>query len=256
MSLFRGLLFHHSNQMRIIFNLLFCISAISLFYSCSKGESVNDPRFGTTSISLATNEPITIVQGESHQVPNGTSFGTLIGTNRFRFYNKSVLLLDTMLTTKPLITNSYVLFKPTANSRLRIFDSSFNDFDKEVLPDTSSVKFSMANFVESFPDKVDVSINSTNYTPNSDKPIQVGEFHNVTSSFSLFKLVSLGRGQDLKVVSAFTLIVKDPSTAVILATIPLTLPKGNTSETVGKLISRVYLLYLDNDGTAKIIMSK
>lgn len=242
--------------MRIIFYLITIILISTSIFSCSKGDLVNDPQFGKISIAAVVTEDINVVQGDDHKfTANGAEFDIISGKNRFRFYTKQRLLLDTLFSVKPYQRSSFVIFKQNADSGLRVFDYDLNGFNKEAIPDSGFVKFSLVNLSKTLPRKVDAYINTTTYTPNSDKPIQVGKFLSVTSSFSAFQNIMIGKSQSSAQVNMFTLVIKDPVTENVLATVPLTLP-FLAAGINGQFISSIYIIYLDDNGAASILMSK
>lgn len=250
--LYRGLLFHHSNSMRIIFYLISFIIISTCIFSCAKESLVNDPQFGNVSFVNAATETIDIKRDTSKFKADGIKVSLPSGKNQFRFYAGDQLLKDTLLSVEPYTTHVYTLFKPDRSSALQIFDSGLNGFNKEILPDSGLVKFSIANFSASFPNKVNVYISTKTYTPNSDKTIQVGDFLNVSRSFSEFHTVMTGVNSSSNVVNAFTLIIKSTDNNTVLATIPLVL----STATGGKLSASVYLLYIRDMSSASILMSK
>jgi hypothetical protein len=202
-------------------------------------------------------EKIDITDGQDHKITDINLAKNLpSGNNRFRFYTGETLLRDTLLSVEPYKTHVYTLFKPNANAQLKIFDSRLNGLDKELLPDSGFVKFSLANFSKSLPGKVNISISTQTYTPFSDKPIQVGEFLNVSNSFSGFHTVMVGVNQSSNAVNTFTLTIKNPDNNLVLATIPLVLPVSATAGSIGKLTGSIYIIYLNDSSNATILMSK
>ncbi|SDZ83208.1 hypothetical protein [Pedobacter hartonius] len=243
------------------FFYLISLFIFSILFSCSKGEPVQDPQFGDVSLVNSSSENIFIIQGDHTKLVNrGDNFALSIpsGKSRFKFYLKDTLTLDTVLPVKPYTGNIYTLFKPSANTDLRIIDDSLNGLNKEVIPDSGFLKISLANFSKSLPDKINIDIATTTYIPFSYRAIQVAENISVSSSFSPFKTIIIGVNQStsLKVVNVFTLTVKDPINNSVLATIPLTIPSNISSATAGKLIGSVFLIYINENGTASILMSK
>jgi hypothetical protein len=217
---------------------------------------MQDPEFGRVSIKDLTSGAVHVVEGENHNFKtsnDGNTFSNIIsGKNRFRFYLADTLLLDTSLSVEPYVKNTYVMFKAEANSVLRVFGNDLNGLNNEKLPDSGMVKFSLANFSKTLPNKVNVYINTTTYTPNTDKPIQVAQFLNISNSFSAFENIKLGITKDKGLVSAFVFTVTDPLYQTVLASIPVDLPKDLNNQ----LSSTVFLFYLDSSGTANILMSK
>lgn len=243
--------------MRIIFYLIAASLIFTCFSSCSKGDIVKNPQFGNISIVTSSLETFDIVQGDHNKfIVNAKAVSMVSGKNRFRFYLKDILVKDTLLSVSPFKTQTYTLFKPDEDSNVRIFDSSFNGLDKEVLPDSGFVKFSLVNFSKSLPDKVDVYISTTTYIPFSEKPIQVGEFLNITRSFSEFHTLMVGVNQSSQAMNKFTLTIKNSGSNLTLATIPLVLPISATAGNLGKLTGSIYFLYLGNNNTVDILMSK
>ncbi|MET4139964.1 hypothetical protein [Pedobacter sp. UYP1] len=240
--------------MRIIFYFIFSVLTLFSFLSCSKGEPVKDLLFGKLALVDFTPGGITIIAGAntkfSGQVYN-ESF--VSGGNRFRFYDKDILLLDTSLMVEAYKKHIYFMFKPGADKTLRIFDETLNGFDKETLPDTGSVKISIANFFTALPNKVNVYLTTNTYQPPILQPIQVAEFPGVTQSFSGFKVIIPGKDQLLQQVEAFTLVIKDVASQNVLKTIPFTLPRKVNSK---ELASDVYLLYVNDQGGVTTLMSK
>lgn len=202
-------------------------------------------------------ETFDVVQGDHNKfIVNAKAVSMVSGKNRFRFYLKDRLVKDTSLSVSPFKTQTYTLFKPDEDSNMKIFDSSFNGFDKEVLPDSAFVKFSLANFSKSLPDKIDIYVSTTTYIPFSEKPIQVGEFLNITRSFSEFHTLMVGVNQSSQTMNKFSLIIKNSGSNLTLATIPLVLPISATAGSIGKLAGSVYFLYLSSNNTVDILMSK
>lgn len=226
-------------------------------FSCSKGTIVKDPQFGQVSFLSTSAEKIDIVKDGSTKIDaDGTALRIVSGNNRFRFFLKDQLLLDTSLSVEPYSLHAYTLFKPNESSTLKVYDATLNGLKTEVLPDSGFVKFSIANFSGSLPGKLNIYISTTTYTPNSDKPIEVGHFLNVNHSFPEFHKILLGINQSSQTTNTFTLTIKDTDNKGVLAIIPLVLPVGSTAGIVGKLTGSVYLLYIDDKNTASILMSK
>ncbi|CAM4018754.1 hypothetical protein SAMN06265348_101222 [Pedobacter westerhofensis] len=226
------------------------------FFSCSKGEANQDPEFGRLSIKDLTAGAVRVVEGENNKFPTSTDGNTfsniLSGKNRFRFYQADDLLLDTSLSVQPYVKNTFVMFKSGNNTDLKIFGSDFKGLDHETLPDPGIVKFSLANFSSTLPNKVNIYINTATYTPNTDKPIQVAQFLNVSTSFSDFQNIKLGITSDNGLVSQFTFIITDPINQTVLASLPVALPKDLDNH----LINTVFLFYVDSGGAVTILMSK
>lgn len=194
-----------------------------------------------------------IIHAENQVVSTGSSVNLISGQNRFRFYSLDTLLLDTMLNVEPFIQNSYYMFRPTLDIPIKIVDYHLNGLDTEVPPDSGVVKISLAQFSKTFPGKVNIYVTTETYNINSLQQIQVGQFENVSANFSVYQKITLGKSQLSKQINAFGLIIKDPADQKVLATSSFTLP--NVALT-GKLLSSVYLLYLDANGKATILMSK
>lgn len=243
--------------MRIIFYLISFILLSSCFSSCSKGSLVKDPQFGKISFVSSSPGQIDSIAGDNNKFKvNAGAVSIVSGKSRFRFYLGKALLHDTLLSVEPFTTHIYTLFKPYSDSDLKIFDSSLNGLNKEIIPDSGLVKFSIANLSATLPAKVNVYISTTTYTPFSEKPIQVGEFLNVSSSFSEFHTIMVGVNQSSKAINKFTLTIKDAGNNSLLATAPLVLPVSATAGSIGNLTAAIYLLYLGNSGTVNILMSK
>ncbi|MGY0041586.1 hypothetical protein [Pedobacter sp. NJ-S-72] len=243
--------------MRISFYLIFSALIICSASSCSKGDLVNEPLFGKFSINnfITPERNVTIVEGEVNQLPVPAKNISLIsGENRFRFYDKEILLLDTSLKVEPFKEHVYFMFKPNERSTFKIFDTKLNGFDLEELPQASTIKISLAaNFSKGLPDKVNIYLITTTYKAPAPQEIQVGEFLNVSGSFSGFKKVIPGKDNLLHPVNSFTLVIKDIANQNVLAKIPFTLPlKPNLEE----LANSVYLLYADDKGGITTLMSK
>lgn len=252
------MLFHYFKTMRKIFYLI-SLFIFSFLFSCSKGGPVQDPQFGNVLLLNSLSENIGIIQGDyTKLVTSGDSLVLNIpsGKSRFKFYLKDTLSLDTLLSVEPYVNNKRTLFKPSVNTDLRIIDNSLNGFNREVAPDSGFLKISLANFSKSLPDKINIDISTTTYTPFSLKPIQVAENINVSSSFSVFKTIKFGINQVSVPVTLFTLTVKDPSSNLILASIPLIIPLGQSSGTTTRLVGSIFLLYINEDNVTSILMSK
>ncbi|AMP99311.1 hypothetical protein AY601_2420 [Pedobacter cryoconitis] len=240
--------------MRIIFYFIFSVLILFSFLSCSKGEPVKDLLFGKLAFIDFTPGGIRIIAGSANKFSAPIEDASFVsGENRFRFYDKDILLIDTLLRVEAYKKHTYFMFKPNADKTLRIFDETLNGFDKETLPDTGSVKISMANYFSALPNKVDIAITTNTYQPPILQLIQVAEFLNVTQSFSQFKVIIPGKDQLLQEVNSFTLIIKDVVSKNVLKTIPFTLPKKINSK---ELASDVYLLYVNDQGGVTTLMSK
>lgn len=227
--------------------------------SCSKGDLVKDPVYGLIAISTIGTEKIIVVQGDDHVVIVNATTATsvLTGKNRFRFYIAERLLLDTSLFIEPIKRNVFVLFKPDESFDLKVFDPTLNGLDKEVVPDSGLIKFSIVNLSKSLPDKVNISINTTTSVLGAPYVIRVGEFLNVSRSFSAYQSLVLGKKEQLSFSeSKFTLLIKDAADQTLLSTAALELPLGNSGSAVGKLTSSTYILYLYDNNVVSILMSK
>lgn len=220
--------------------------------SCTKGDIVNAPQFGRILVNKFSPEEIEIVKGDGEALKFGFVSNSISGSNRFRIYQTGSLLLDTQIYVKPYLTNNYIMFKPNQSSHPRILDTDYHGFSKEEYPDSGYIKLSLANFSTSLPNKVSISVSTTTYTPFTDKPIQVGEYLNISDAFSDFHRVACGTTSSSSRQNQFTLTVKDISGQLVLATFPLTIVNEVTP---GKVNNTVYLVYLDNNG-ATILMSK
>jgi hypothetical protein len=241
--------------MRIILYLTLAVLIFFSVFSCSKGSIVKDPQFGSMSLTNLTTGSLTAVEGEDNKVAviGKINLNLVSGKKRFRFYQNDTLMLDTNLSVEPYITHSYVAFRPYENIDLKVMDATLNGLDKEAMPDSGTVKISFANFSESLPNKVDIYLTTNTYTPNSLKEIQVGEFLNVSQSFSVFRNVALGKNVSGQPVSVFTVTIKDPISHSSLITNNLTLP---ITTTIDQQAAAVYILYLDAAGKAAILISK
>lgn len=248
-----GLLFPYSYHMRIFLYLILLV--ISCFtFSCAKGDLINDPQFGRISITDFTDKRVTVFQGEMQPFEaTGTEYNLPSGKNRFRFYQNDILLLDTLLSVEPYHAHAFTMLKTDEESALRIFDPALNGFDNQILPDSGILKFSLANFSGKLPSKVNVYINTTT---GSSKVIQAGQFMNVSTSFSPFQDVKLGFNQLSNPVNQFSMIIKNPLNQEILATMPLTLPTGNSSGQANALSATVFIIYISPANTATIFMQK
>lgn len=244
--------------MRIIFYLASSVLILFSLSSCSKGEIIKDPQFGSISITDRTTADIHVIQGNDSKFPlsgkNGSAdanVNLVSGKNRFRFYEADLLLLDTSLFVEAFASHPYFMFRPNLNSALKIVDHQLNNFDKEQQPEAGFIKISLANFSKSLPDKVNIYVYTTTYIPYAFQQIQIGAFLNTSGSFSAFKKLILGKDQLSKSVDGFTLTIKDPANNTVLATSAFTLPVAANG---------VYLLYLSDDiksaPTATILMSK
>ncbi|RAJ36972.1 hypothetical protein LY11_00047 [Pedobacter cryoconitis] len=222
--------------------------------SCSKGKLVKDPAFGSFSISDFTSQKVTVVEGAGNKltVPI-TSVSLVSGENRFRFYDDTTLLLDTLLKLEAFKNHKYFMLRPNDKIKLRVFDDSLHGFNQETLPAAGSVKISLANFSKVLPDKVNVYITTTTYKGPGSEEIKVGDFLRLSASFSGFKTLLVGKDQFLKPIKEFTLLIKDSNDQAVLFSTPLSLPVETAA---------VYLIYLDDKGTgqtnirATLLMSK
>lgn len=248
-----GLLFHYSYAMRLLFYFITVLLFFSVTSSCTKGEPVKDPGFGTFSIQDFTLGSTRITDTQEQVIAAGTNISLVSGKKKFRFYSADTLLLDTGLTITPFVQNYYYMFRPTLNRPLKIVDSHFNDFDKEISPDSGSVKISFAQFSGTFPGKVNIYLTTETYINNALQQIQVGEFENVSDLFSAYHHVVTGKNQSSRQINNFSLVIKDPVTGRVLLTSPLVLP---AIASTGKLISSIYLIYLDANSKVTILMSK
>ncbi|MBB5634786.1 hypothetical protein HDE68_000671 [Pedobacter cryoconitis] len=241
--------------MRITFYFILFMLIITGVSSCSKGDLIKDPAFGSISISDFTSKKVTVIEGENNQLPVlGETVSLLSGNNRFRFYDDKTLLLDTSLKIEPFKKHKYFILRPNNQSVLRVFDDSLNGFNQETFPTAGSVKISLANFSKSLPDKVNVYITTTTYRAPATEEIKVGEILKVSGSFSGFKTMLTGKDQFLKPIKEFTLTIKDSNDQAVLFTVPLVLPVETAT---------VYLLYLEDktgvtkpDIRATLLMSK
>lgn len=227
-----------------------------LLSACSKGSIVDEPVFGFISINKLAATEIKVIKGDTTVFSaNGVVFNALAGPNRFRFYEGEVLSLDTMLVATPNYNHPYVLFKPNGNTPIRIYDSKFNGFDKEVLPDTGFIKISIANFSEQFPAKVNVYITTNTIIDGRQQEIQTAEFLNVSGSFPPVTLAKLGSTTSGIFEHKLTLILKDPEMNTVLMTKDLILPTG-AGKGSKNLPYTVYLVYIDGKDAVQIMMNK
>jgi hypothetical protein len=242
--------------MRIYFYLILIGVVLYSFSSCSKGEIVQEPRFGTVSVNNVTTESLYVVQdGQTATLAPGADFNFRLvsGQKRFRFYVGDTLQKDTMLTVEPFVSHAYVLFKPSAQFGLKILDTSLNGLDTTTLPDSGKVKLSFGNFSSSAPSKVDIYLTTKTYIANVQRDIQVGEFLEVKNAFSDFKTITLGTGSSSRPQTLYSVTVKDPIDHHIVATSTINFPN---IQTTGALVHRVFLLYLDANNDVNILMSK
>lgn len=239
--------------MRINFYLILIPLLFSVLCSCTKGDLVKDPQFGTVSISNFALGNINVIQGKDQSFPaDGTKKGVIAGQSQFRFYESDKLLLDTALSVEPFVEHAYIMFRPTTNTDLKIYDSSLNGLNKEPLPDSGAVKISLANFSATLPNKVNIYLTTTTYILNNPQEIRVAEFINVDRSFSGFKKIVLGKDLSSLPQKTFSMSVKDPVDNKLLETLTIILPGSST----GALLKSVYLLYIDANSSPTILMSK
>lgn len=237
------------------------LSIVGLFtfflLSCAKETPVTEPLYGLVYLTNTTGSKIDVITGDNKSFDWNALHPTSLpaGKNRFRFYDTGALLLDTTLVVEPVNKHYYVLFKPNRNSIFRIYDNQLNGFDKEIKPDSGSVKFSLANFSENFPSKVNIYITTSMVLNSSDTEVQVGEFLDVSGSFSAYHKIALGTSPGGGVISKFTFTVKDPNTQAVLTKTSIDLPKV-LEVGANRLAGNVYLLYLKADNTPDILMSK
>lgn len=220
---------------------------------------MQDPQFGNVLLTNRLSEDLNVTKDEENKLLKRNDIlqiSTPMGKNRFRFYLASSLLLDTTLSVQPYEINKYTLFKPTRGANLVVLDDGFNSFKSEALPDPGFVKVSLANFSESLPDKVNIDVFTTTYTPFSLKTIQVGQMLSVSSSFSAYQTMLIGIDQSSRQINVFTLSIKDPVNNSVLATIPLTLPYASNTDIHNNFAAAVYLVYLNEQSVPSILMSK
>ncbi|QNK61314.1 hypothetical protein H7F33_12130 [Pedobacter sp. PAMC26386] len=233
--------------MRITFYFILSMLAMLGVSSCTKGDLVKDPAFGSLSISDFTSKKITVVEGANNKLlVTGEYISLPEGNNRFRFYDKNTLLLDTLLKIVPFQKHEYFMLRPNNQLNFQVFDDSLNGFDKETFSAAGSIKISLANFSKLLPDKVNVYITTTTYKGSGSEEIKVGEILKVSGSFSGFKILLIGKDQFLKPIKEFTLHIKDSNDQVILFTFPLVLPVEKAS---------VYLIYLEDKTIAVTVPS-
>jgi hypothetical protein len=242
--------------MRITLYPIFCAVCI-LFYSCDKTEQITDPAFGSINFSSVAPQAIRIVPVNSSVIKNTAGgYSVVSGKTAFRFYIGDLLLLDTALSAEAFQTHNYVLIKPDDKSSLIIADAVTTGLENEKAPDAGSVKFSFVNFSTKLPSKVDVTIVTDTYVANVARPIQIGSFDNVTSSFSAYQALRLGINQIGRFTNTLSVIVKDPATQTILSTATLTLPLVLTGIDADKLESTVYVISLQDNPAVSILLSK
>ena len=240
--------------MRIKFYQLIITLISTVFFSCSKGDSIKDPQFGNITIDNQASGVIHVLEGEDRNLSSGTVKISLVaGLHRFRFYDTNALLLDTLLSVEPFTTHNYFMVRPTLNSDLKIYDESLNKFNAEPLPDPGTVKISLANLSSSLPNKVNISITAITYNSNQPEEIQVGEFLNVNAKFSDFQLVTLGKDISSNPQSVYAISIKDTRNNEILATTSIDFPKVEGSQA---LLYDVYVIYFNGNNSAKILMGK
>lgn len=222
--------------------------------SCSKGNLVKDPAFGSFSISDFTAQKVAVVEGVNNKLTVPIANVSVVsGDNRFRFYDNNILLLDTLLKIEAFKNHKYFMLRPNDKTRLRVFDDALNGFNQEALPAAGSVKISLANLSKALPDKVNVYVTTTTYKVPGSEEIGVGDFLKISASFSGFETLLVGKDQFLKPIKEFTLLIKDPNNQAVLFSTPLVLPVETAT---------VYLIYLDDKGTdqtnirATLLMSK
>ena len=244
------------HMMRIIFYLI-SVSIIFLFFSsCSKGDIVKEPQFGSVLLKNMTIDNINVLQDEkTFTLTSGENlnFNTVSGRRRFQFYVADTLQADTVLAINAFAKHDYVLFRANSKSALHIYDTSLNGLATTAFPDSGTIKISFANLSSSLPDKVNVYVTTKTFIGNVQKEIQVGEFLLINSIFSGFKTITLGTGVSLRPQTQYTLTVKDPVDNHVLASSVITFPSNPTN---GALVNTVYLLYLDGNNNVNILMSK
>lgn len=238
---------------------LLSIGVLFAFFllSCSKETPVTEPLYGLVYLTGTTEGTIDVITGDNKKYDWAAvhPVSLIAGKNRFRFYDAATLLLDTMLMVEPVNKHYYVLFRPNRNSILRVYDNKLNGLDKEIKPDSGSVKFSLANFSETLPSKVNIYITTTMVLNSRDTEVQVGEFLAVSGSFSAYHKIALGSDINGVMISKFTFTVKDPNTQAVLIKTSIDLPKV-LEVGANRLAGNVYLLYLKADNTPAILMSK
>lgn len=238
--------------MRINLYLTLCLLVSCILFSCSKGSPVDEPAFGGLLLTHFTFEKIDAIAGDDQKaLLPGSNVNLVSGKNRFRFYNNEVLLLDTMLNVKPYVVTNYYVFKPGDRDQLKILDRQFNGLEHETLPDSGSVKFSLANLNYALPDKVNIVLSTITYVNGIAREIQAGEFLNVSRSFSSFQKVLIGKGQIVGSTELIKITVKDLNQNVI-ATSSVTFPVGPGN----LLTSSVFLIYIGVNNASTILMSK
>lgn len=217
---------------------------------------MQEPHFGAVSVKNLTSEKINVLQDDkSWELSSGTDFNLnlISGKQRFRFYVADTLQKDTILTVEPFLSHAYVLFKPSARFSLNIYDTSLNGLSTTTLPDSGKVKLSFGNFSSSLPGKVNIYLTTKTSVGNVQKDIQVGEFLDVKSAFSDFKTIILGTGPSSRPQTLYTVTVKDPIDNHIVATSIINFPN---IQATGALVNSVFLLYLNANNDATILMSK
>ena len=238
---------------------LLSIGALLAFFllSCSKENPVTEPLYGLVYLTGTTEGTIDVIAGDNKKYNWAAAHpvSLIAGKNRFRFYDVATLLLDTMLMVEPVSKNYYVLFRPNRNSILRVYDNKLNGFDKELKPDSGLVKFSLANFSETLPSNVNIYITTSMVLNSRNTEVQVGEFLDVSGTFSAYHKIALGADLNGGIISKFTLTVKDPNTQAVLVNTSIDLPKV-LEVGANRLAGSVYLLYLKADNTPAILMSK
>jgi hypothetical protein len=238
--------------MRITFYLIFSTIILLCFLSCSKGYPVQAPEFGKVTFKNFTAGKIVITEGASNLLTE-EKVDLVSGKHRFRFYDKEVLLSDTSLNVEAFKFRTFFMFRPAESFAFKVFDTKLNGFEDEVSPPNGFLKISLANFSTSLPDKVNIYLTTTTYKAPLMQPIQIGEFLNVSSSFSGFKQVVLGMDNLLHPVKDFTLIIKDTANQQVLETRTFSLP---LKPALFELEGNVFLLYADDHKGVPILMSK
>jgi hypothetical protein len=238
--------------MRINLYFLSGVLLSCMVLSCSKGSPVDNPAFGGLLFSPVSAEKIDVVAGDDQKPLQLMNKVNLIsGKNRFRFYISEDLVLDTMLNVKPFVVTDYYIFKPGDRDQLKIMDRQFNGLENEYLPDSGSVKLSIANLNYALPDKVNIVLSTTTFVNGIGREIQVGEFPNVSRSFSSFRKVLIGKAQLAGSTELIKITVKDVNQNVI-GTSSLTFPLGP-----GNLLTNgVFLIYIGVNNASSILMSK
>lgn len=240
--------------MRIKFYLLKFILLSTTLLSCSKGEFIKDPRFGSISFTNQSLQQINVIEGDEYKIPTDAApVSLLAGEHRFRFYDNTELVLDTPLMVDAFSNKNFYVVKTDKNAALKVFDSGFKDFSSISSPDSGMMKVSFANFSSLLPKRVNVYITTSHYQNNTPAEIQVGEFLDVNAEFSDFKVVPIGRGIGATQQNIYTIAVRSPQTNELLATSTVNFPR---LPGVLALQYNVYMIYLNGENNAQILMSK